>query len=278
MSLLPLSYAAALPMTCTIIGPGLVGSYLGIAAGAKDCIPGPSGRPTAFTAQLPTGLATWQPRVVATAPGPILAATRCDVVPRPALGVDGIAAQNGLAPIATVAICFFALDLDARGVVVAHGPAPRVVLRPPSARWQPIITAWRAAGLTIEEVDDLRPARWEKAILNATVGPLCLATGLSMAGVWADPQWRALTLTATQEGVAIAKASDIAVDPELPARAAAFFAAVGAHRPSVLKHAGELPFILPPLLAQARARAVATPALERITTLVEQAQAVAAAT
>lgn len=264
-------------MPCTILGPGLVGSYLGIAAGSRTCIPGPSGRPTAYRAHLPSGPATWQPQCVAVPTGPVLATTRCDVGLRADLGADLLAAQNGLGQTHAVAVCFFALDLNAEGTVVAHGPTPRVVLKSPSPRWQPVLSAWRHAGLIVDEVADLRPAQWEKAILNATVGPLCLATGLSMAGVWAHAPWRTLTMAATHEGLAIAHAADIAVDNDLPERAATFFAAVGAHRPSVLKHPGELPAILPPLLTAARKHGVAAPALERIANLVEQTQAVATA-
>ncbi len=272
-----LSYAAVLPMACTILGPGLVGSYLGIAAGARTYIPGPSGHPAALRARLPSGPATWQPQRVAVPTGPVLAATRCDVALRADLGTDVLAAQNGLGQTHAVAVCFFAVDLDPKGTVVAHGLTPRLVLTTPSPRWQPVLTAWRRAGLIVDEVADLRPAQWEKAILNATVGPLCLATGLRMAGVWAHAPWRELTMAATHEGVAIAHAAGIAVNRDLPERAAAFFAAVGAHRPSVLKHPGELPAILLPLLTAARTHGVQAPALERIATLVEQTQAVATA-
>jgi len=251
-------------MPCTILGPGLVGSYLGIAAQAVVCIPGPSGRPTAFVAKLPRGEAQWQPRLTHVAVGPILAGTRCNTAIAARLGRDGLAAQNGLGQDYPVAVCFFALDLDARGAVFARGKVPRLVCTVPGPRWRPVIAAWRATGIHVDEVSDVRPAQWEKAILNATLGPLCLATGLSLAGVWADPHWRQVTLAATHEGLAIAQAEGIAVAPDLVTQAAIFFDHLAGHRPSVLKDAGEIPHIIPPLLRAARRHRLPAPALTLI--------------
>lgn len=261
-------YAAPFTMPCTILGPGLVGSYLGIAAQAGVCIPGPSGRITAHIAKLPRGEASWQPRLTQIAEGPILAGTRCHTTIAARLGRDGLAAQNGLGQNYPVAVCFFALDIDASGAVYARGKIPRLVCTVPRPRWNPVIAAWRAAGIQVDTVSDIRPAQWEKAILNATLGPLCLATGRSLAEIWADPHWRQVTLAATREGIAIAHAEGIAVAANVLARASDFFDHIAGHRPSVLKNPGEIPFIIPPLLHAAQRHHVPTPALTLIHSIV----------
>jgi ketopantoate reductase len=143
-----------------------------------------------------------------------------------------------------------------------------------------VAAAWRAAGITVEEVADIRPAQWEKTILNATVGPLCLALAAPgaasgngrhgpgdqslMAAVWSNPRLRGLCLEATREGGRIAAAAGIAIAPGLAERAESFFAAVGAHRPSVLRDPGELPWVLGHLRAAAAAAGVPIPALDAI--------------
>jgi len=262
-------------MSLTVLGPGLVGAFLGAAAGATWAVPRTGSRPPAPRVQLPAhaGPIAWRPRWTTLAEvgpaAPLLVATGIPDTPWAALPADALVAQNGLGQPRPVVTCFLALDLGPDGAVRHVGPPPRLVLADPGPAWAGIITAWRAAGLGVEVVADPRPAQWEKAILNATVGPLCLATGLGMGEVWADPLLRDLTVAGTAEGIAIARAAGIALDDQLAARAAAFFAQVGAHRPSLLKHAGELPWVLGHLQRAARRGGCACPALTRIASLVE---------
>jgi 2-dehydropantoate 2-reductase len=184
------------------------------------------------------------------------------------LPVSALAAQNGLGQPRPVIACFFALDRDDAGIVRTVGPPPRVVLADPGPSWTEVLARWSAAGITVELAADPRPAQWEKAILNATVGPLCLATGLGMAAVWDDGALRDLVSRATAEGGRIAGACSIAIPSGLVERASVFFASVGAHRPSVLRDAGELPWIIGHLRAQAAIHRVACPALDEIDRLV----------
>lgn len=254
-----------------VLGPGLVGSYLGAAAGARIAYVGPSGTVRARLARLPAGDRPWQPREVrlgALSPAaPLLISTRVHQTPWGRLPADALAAQNGLGQPRPVITCFLALDLDADGAVAAVGPRPRLVLARPPRAWEPVLGAWRDAGLEVEVRDDAAAAQWEKAILNATVGPLCLATGLGMGEVWSDPALRRLTLDATAEGTAVAAAVGVAIPAGAVDRAATFFAAVGCHRPSVVRDPGELPHVLGRLLDEARTHGVPAPALERIAAL-----------
>ncbi len=265
-------------MTCGIFGPGLVGSYLGAAAGSPWVVPGPSGQVRATRVRLPIGMREWNPRLLTSAretlpsERPMLVATRVHQTPWNCLPLDALCAQNGLGQPRPVAVCFFAVDRDDDGVLHATGPMPRVVVGRLGRRWEPALAAWRAAGLQVDEVTDIAPAQWEKTILNATVGPLCLATGLSMAGVWAEPQLRELVIDATREGLTIADATGLAIPDSAEERAATFFAAVGEHRPSVVRDPGELPSVLGYLLRSARTVNVPAPSLASIAARVDAAR------
>ena len=264
-------------MTCVVFGPGLVGTYLGAAAGSTVVIRRqPSAPFMPPMVQLPNGSVHWQPAELqrpgkehsTTEPAdlPWLVTTRCHQTPWDELPADALIIQNGLSQPRLVATAFMALDV-VNGVLTAVGPPPRLVMAQVSARWQPVMHAWRTAGLVIEEVADPRPAQWEKAILNATVGPLTLTrqgAAATMAAVWADPMARALVLAATEEGIAIARAAGIALNAGVVARATAFFSAVGVHVPSCRRDPGELPMIHGPLLAAAARYRVAAPVLSAI--------------
>jgi len=310
-------------VTCLVVGTGLVGCYLGAAAGATTAVAGPSGTLAATAVALPVGLRRWQPELLPFARavagvGPILVACRSHQTPWSGLPRRARLAQNGLGQPRAPVVCFFALDRRADGVIAAVGVRPRVVMESAGRTWAGVVAAWRAAGIAVDEVADVRPAQWEKAILNATVGPLCLAlagaaatsagpgndgdpallfpkksaeksaekcrenrspgsAGAVMAAVWDDARLRALCLSATAEGERIAAAAGIAIAPGLVARAERFFAAVGAHRPSVLQGPGELPWILGQILATGRRHGVAMPALAQIAARVAAVAGAAAA-
>ena len=250
-------------MPCCVVGPGLVGCYLGAAANASWVV---SRESQAVEVQviLPVGVRRWQPQVRTAPVGPALVATRVHQTDWTRLPAHSLAAQNGLGQPIPVVVCFMAIDRLPNGTITSIGVPPRLVVGPVDVGWRPVLDAWKAAGIAIQEVADPRPAQWEKAILNATVGPLCLATGLTMAQVWADPTWRALVLEATREGAAIAQAQGICIPSGLEDRASAFFARVGDHVPSIVRDPGEVPHILGYLLDWAVAPA---PALECIAQL-----------
>jgi len=250
-------------MNCRVLGAGLVGSFLGAAAGAA-WVAGRGQVAVRARVALPSGIVAWAPAVGGPAEAPLLVATRCHQTPWAALRGHVLAAQNGLGQPVAVVVPYLALDRDALGTVRTMGPAPRLVVGPVDAVWAPVLAAWRRAGIAVDEVTDVRPAQWEKAILNATVGPLCLATGLGMGEVWADAELRRLTLIATDEGAAVAAAAGIAIPPGLGGRAADFFAQVGAHRPSIVADAGELPWLLGHLMQAAQQHGVVVTALSAI--------------
>jgi ketopantoate reductase len=198
----------------------------------------------------------------------MLIASRVHHTPWNRLPLDARAAQNGLGQPRAVITCFFAIDRHPDGTISATGPAPRVVVGRAEAGWEAVFTAWRSHGLIVDICDDPRPAQWEKTVFNATVGPLCLATGLSMGAIWSDPAWRHLALAATEEGEALGRLNGIACTPGMTARAESFFNQVGSHRPSLLSDPGELPWVLGSLLTAAKRASYTVPALQRIADMV----------
>ncbi|MDA3960834.1 MAG: hypothetical protein PF961_08590 [Planctomycetota bacterium] len=238
-------------MSCTVLGPGLLGCFLGAAANAAAVITGPSGHVRSQRVQLPNG----QVREWAPLPSPqvrdrqqILVCCRCPDTPWHTLPDNCLVAQNGLGQQRNTIACFLGVDQDTDGVIHATGPQPRLVLQQSDPGWADVIAAWRDAGIIVDLVANAEAARWEKTILNATVGPLCLATGLSMGEVWDDPALRSLCLQATREGDAIARANNVSIPAGLEQRAVTFFGAMSDHRPSLLNDPRELPWVLDVLL------------------------------
>jgi hypothetical protein len=270
----PASPTAATAAGC-VVGPGLVGSYLGALGGLEAVVCGPSGGLAARMVRSPNGgMALWRPRQVAPSVRlvadrkPLLVATRSHQTPawlRPA--TTALAAQNGLGDTLPVVVCYLAITRDRTGMLRhlgADGCPPRVVVGPVDPVWQPVLAAWRRAGIDVEQTTDIASHRWQKAILNATVGPLCLVHGGDMARIWRDPALQSLVRSATAEGAALAAAQGYACASSLPSLAERFFAAVGPHRPSLLRDPGELDDLLPLILRRAAGLGIPCPHLQAI--------------
>jgi hypothetical protein len=251
-------------MSWRVLGAGLLGSFLGAAGQAGWAGRRRPGR-ISESVLLPIGQVHWSPAAVAPASTPTLLAMRCHHAPwhnLPPLPL--LAAQNGLGQPCPVLVCFFGVDRRPDGIIAATAAQPHLVIGQPIACWLAIVAAWRQAGLKVDVVEDIRPMQWEKAILNATVGPLCLATGRSMRAVWQDPELRDLVLCATSEGVLAAAASGVALPPGMTDRTRAFFDRMGDHRPSVISDPGEIPWVLGRILHAACEHHLPAPALNRI--------------
>lgn len=253
-------------MRWCVFGAGLLGSFLGAAGQAAWAN---RRRPGGISeiVQLPGGQVRWSPADSALTPAstPTLLAMRCHHAPWHDLPqAPLLAAQNGLGQPCPVVVCFFGVDRRPDGTIAATAARPSLVIGRPADPWLAVLAAWRAAGLQVDVVDDLRPAQWEKAILNATVGPLCRATGLTMRMVWQDAALRALVLSATSEGILVAAASGITLTSGMMERTTAFFDRMGDHLPSVLADPGEIPWVLGRILQAASDYHVPVPALSQI--------------
>ncbi len=261
-------------MSVCVYGPGMVGSFLGALAGAERVVCGPSGRIRASTAQIQDRRYTWSPQscVVPDPNDLLLICTRVHTSVPIAEEASSLFVHNGLHDKQMAALCFFAVDVCEERVRLT-GSQNRIVLPTLPEQWAPVIQAWQQAGLHVEQVANTQTAMWEKLILNATVGPLCLATGLSMSAVWES--YQADVMAATAEGLRIAETHDVICDQHLLHRASTFFSDVGAHVPSVVRNHGEIDATLGALLRAAQHACCACPALERIAEKLSRAGVVA---
>ena len=169
------------------------------------------------------------------------APTRIEMDEKPA---EALAAK----PDASIAV---AADLVARGegdALVSAGNTGASVLA--CARRWPMLDGVRRAALAAVYPTELR--RGEKD------DPFSLILDVGA------------TIDATAECEALGRAAGLPLADGMVARATAFFAAVGDHRPSVVRDPGELPWVLGALLCRADELRQPTPALARIAALVAQ--------
>ena len=253
-------------MTFYVFGAGLVGSYLGALGGAQQAMR----RHAAVINERIRAVGhtiSWHPESLGHLPedGPLLVATRCHQTPWKRVRPGWLAAQNGIGQTCPVMVCFCAIDRAADGSIFhCSQQQPRLVLAKHQPMWTAAIEHWRAHGILVEEVADVTPYQWEKAILNATLGPLCLATGKSMAKLWSENEMKSLVLEASAEGLHIAKSIGVIIPDGFIQRTISFFDQVGNHRPSIIADCGELSWLFNPLLEAADNHHLPCPALRRI--------------
>ncbi len=75
---------------------------------------------------------------------------------------------------------------------------------------------------------------WKKAILNASMNPLCAITGLNMAQALSDPIIFQIVNSLLKECIAIARANEISVGWDFYPRAVEYLKMAGSHKPSML--------------------------------------------
>jgi 2-dehydropantoate 2-reductase len=128
------------------------------------------------------------------------------------------------------------------------------------------------AGLGVRVVDDIRPAMWEKLIVNAAVNPLGALTGRTNGALTEDPDLAALGRALAAEAAAVANAEGVAIsDPWRLVQAAV--SATAANRNSMLQDldAGrptEIDAIGAAIVRRADAHGIAVPLTKAIVQLV----------
>lgn len=189
--------------------------------------------------------------------------------------IDPTRLRERLAPQSLAgAVVYSPNTVVAPGVVHCHASYTRLCLGPvrpgAGAVAHEATAALVAAGVKAESVPDLRPEMFGKLLLNAALNPLGAITLAHSLGVVSDPVQHDLCLQILHEVRAVAASQGVvlAVDEGVfdPAR-------VSAHKASMTQDfvAGrplETDAILTNLQALAREGAVATPALDLVTSLV----------
>ncbi|MBL8696868.1 MAG: 2-dehydropantoate 2-reductase [Alphaproteobacteria bacterium] len=129
-----------------------------------------------------------------------------------------------------------------------------------------------AGGIGAPVTPDIRREIWSKLLVNVANAPLSVLIGAGAEAVHADPTLSAMSDAVRRESTAVAEAHGITLDPA-PWRRPASGKPGGGHKPSMLQdfelgRAPEIDSMLVALQAFARAGAVPTPTLDRLTALV----------
>ena len=91
-----------------------------------------------------------------------------------------------------------------------------------------------AAGLPTQRADGLVGMVWRKGILNAALNALSALTGMNMREAWNDPYSQRLAKEILKEGIAVARANEIALGWNFYHEALAYLGAGKEHKPSML--------------------------------------------
>jgi 2-dehydropantoate 2-reductase len=131
-----------------------------------------------------------------------------------------------------------------------------------------------AAGLETRVPKDLRHYIWEKAILNASLSPVCAVTGKTMKAVMEIPEGRSLVEGIIQEALQVADAEGINFPAHFVRHCLHYLDQGGDHRPSMLvdldtKHPTEINVLNGKLVEYGRRHGIPTPYNQMITTLVK---------
>ncbi len=137
-----------------------------------------------------------------------------------------------------------------------------------------VAAALTAGGLETKMPDDLRYYVWEKAILNASLSPVCAVTGKTMKVVMEMPEGRSLVGDIIQEALQVATAEGIEFPTNFVDHCLRYLDQGGDHRPSMLVDldAGrptEINVLNGKLVDYGRRHGIPTPFNQMITTLVK---------
>jgi len=89
-------------------------------------------------------------------------------------------------------------------------------------------------GLHTEHTDQIVPTVWRKTVMNASMNPVCAATGLTMAQALGDPITFGVVDSLIKECLAVARANEIHLGWDYYQKAVDYMSSAGNHKPSML--------------------------------------------
>ena len=89
-------------------------------------------------------------------------------------------------------------------------------------------------GLPTEHTDKIVPMVWRKTVMNASMNPVCAATGLTMSQVMGDPILFGVVESLIKECLAVARANEIHLGWDYYQNAMEYLRGGGGHKPSML--------------------------------------------
>ena len=91
-----------------------------------------------------------------------------------------------------------------------------------------------ASGLHTEHTDRIVPMVWRKTVMNASMNPVCAATGLTMAQAMEDPITFGVVDALLKECLAVARSNEILLGWDYYQNAVDYMKSAGNHKPSML--------------------------------------------
>jgi 2-dehydropantoate 2-reductase len=89
-------------------------------------------------------------------------------------------------------------------------------------------------GLHTEHTDQIIPMVWRKTVMNASMNPVCAATGLTMAQAMGDPMTFGVVDALLKECLAVARGNEILLGWDYYQMAVDYMRTAGNHKPSML--------------------------------------------
>lgn len=90
------------------------------------------------------------------------------------------------------------------------------------------------SGLHTVHTDQIVPMVWRKTVMNASMNPVCAATGLTMAQAMGDPMTFGVIDALIKECLAVARANEIHLGWDYYQNAVDYMSNAGSHKPSML--------------------------------------------
>jgi 2-dehydropantoate 2-reductase len=222
-------------------------------------------------------------RAAAESAGPVLGAETTVLTIQNGLGAaDEVAAVVGESRVVVGIAGGFGASLVAPGHAHHHGME---VVRlgelhgPSTERTERVAGAWRAAGFTVETLDDVRRLQWEKLICNACYAGIGGLLELTLGEVLASPHAWAVALRCAREALDVGRARGVDLDiPDCEAYVREYGEAIPNARPSLLLDllAGkptEVEWLNGSVVREGALAGVPAPANELVTALVLAKQA-----
>ncbi|NNF99619.1 MAG: 2-dehydropantoate 2-reductase [Desulfobacteraceae bacterium] len=156
-----------------------------------------------------------------------------------------------------------------------HPPHYIQELDPESAPAAVAITeALSNCGLTTEHTDQMVSMVWRKAIMNASMNPVCAVTGLTMSQAMNDPIIFKIVDSLVKENIKVARANEITVGWDFYNQAIDYMKNAGNHKPSMLmdieaKRRTEIDYINGKIVEYGERAGIETPYNITLTSLVK---------
>lgn len=123
------------------------------------------------------------------------------------------ARSRGAAMLTYGVIDFCAVRPGAADAHMVHRGGVTLPARSPLDAAGRLADVLRRGGLPTRLTDNLAGHRWSKLLLNAAFEPLCAITGLTYGGIWAHPAGPRWIHALVSEGLAVAQAAGIRLEP-----------------------------------------------------------------